>query len=152
MLVYLDIDGVLADCEHRLHYLKEKNYEKFYSDQEIDNDRPIDKGFELLEMLMDTWEVELYLITGRPYRAEEITRKWLRERRSDYGDLTIIMRKDHDYRPSDILKPEIMKKNVEWANGREEPIYFIDDDPKNVKAVEEACPEVTGFVFGSSRL
>ena len=39
--IIFDIDGVLADCSHRLHYLKDKNYDNFYSDEEIMKDKPI---------------------------------------------------------------------------------------------------------------
>ena len=41
--IVFDIDGVLADCSHRLKYIqgKDKDYDKFYSDEEIMKDRLI---------------------------------------------------------------------------------------------------------------
>lgn len=37
-LIICDIDGVLADCSHRLHYLKEKRYDAFYGAEMLDDD------------------------------------------------------------------------------------------------------------------
>ena len=36
--IVFDIDGVLADCSHRLHYIQgeNKDYDKFYSDEDDD--------------------------------------------------------------------------------------------------------------------
>lgn len=35
--IVFDIDGVLADCSHRLKYIqgKDKDYDKFYSKEEL---------------------------------------------------------------------------------------------------------------------
>ena len=153
MLVVLDIDGVLANCDHRLHYLNEKDYDSFYSEEEMLKDEPIKEGLELLEILLDNWEVELYLMTGRPYRTEDATRKWLSRQRQDFGELIMIMRKDHDYRPSDEVKLENMLKMEKLMNkDRDDSILFIDDDLKNVQAVEKGCGKVKGILFGTSRL
>ena len=151
----MDIDGVLADCSHRLKYLKDKDYETFYSPEKIMADQPIQIGLDLLEMFLGNWEVELYLLTGRPYRTEEVTKKWLKQYLPEFDCPPILMRKDHDYRSSAVVKAEIIKRSLNDKNsvcyGADE-ILFIDDDPKNVKAVEEACGKVQGIIFGSSRL
>lgn len=155
MIVFIDIDGVIADCEHRLHYLEDKDYEKFYSEEEILKDQPIRAGIELFELLADSWQVELYVLTGRPYRTEKATRKWLNEHLPDWKDIPMLMRKDHDYRPSDVVKAEIIKKSLREEGSiikdSDQEILLIDDDPKNVKGVEQACKKVKGIVFGSSR-
>lgn len=147
MLILLDIDGVLADCSHRLHYLKDKNYDKFYSAEEILNDNPIRSGLDLLYELFPHNKV--VLVTGRPYRTQEATMAWLKREFRDDFEPEMIMRKDHDFRPSDVLKAEMIKEFTDGMEG--ETILFIDDDPKNVKAVENAC-RVQGVIFGSSRL
>lgn len=148
MIILFDVDGVLADCSHRLHYLKEKNYDKFYLADKILNDKPIRAGLDLL------WEffphTKVIIITGRPYRTEDATRWWLKRVFRDDFEPEMIMRKNHDYRPSEIVKAEQIKKLTEGVEG--ETILFIDDDPKNVQAVEKECPNVKGLIFGSSRL
>lgn len=154
MIVFMDIDGVLADCEHRLHYLKEKNYEVFYSEDELMNDKPIETGISLLDILMSDPMCKIVLLTGRPYRTEKSTRKWLKENcycaDFEIDNLDILMRKDHDYRPSEVVKVDILK-NMKMDK-LDVPILFIDDDPKNVKAVEKGCGKVKGILFGTSRL
>lgn len=41
--IVFDIDGVLADCSHRLKYIQgeDKDYDSFYSYDEILKDKPI---------------------------------------------------------------------------------------------------------------
>lgn len=153
MIVVSDIDGVLADCSHRLHYLKEKNYEKFYSEEEMLKDRKIRSGEALLENLYDEWYEGIMYLTGRPYRTEEWTRKWIEEETWLEGadSAIMLMRKNHDYRPSDIVKVETLQKYLEEIQYRGE-ILFIDDDPKNVVAMEKAVENCTGILFGASRL
>lgn len=156
MLVFMDIDGVIADCNHRLHYLENKDYDSFYSQEEILQDRPIKAGIELFELLADNWMVELYILTGRPYRTEKATRLWLSEHLPDWKDIPMLMRNDHDFRKSEVIKAEIINKclNEEGSiiKDSDQEILFIDDDPKNVKGVEDACGKVKGIIFGSSRL
>lgn len=155
MVIFMDIDGVLADCSHRLRFLENKNYEAFYSPEGMMIDQPIRIGLDLLEMFLGNWEVEVYLLTGRPYRTEEVTKKWLKQYLPEFDCPPILMRKDHDYRDSGVVKAEIIKRSLNDKNsvcyGADE-VLFIDDDPENVKAVEEACGKVQGIIFGSSRL
>lgn len=148
MLVFMDIDGCLADCSHRLHYLKEKNYDRFYSDEEILRDTPILEGFELFNAFFQNWDVELVILTGRPYRTEDATKEWLR--RQGYVPEKMIMRRNHDYRPSEIIKTEAIQKYIQDKEVRS--ILLIDDDPKNVVAVEKAVENCIGILFGTSRL
>lgn len=153
MLVMFDIDGVLADCEHRLHYLKEKDYDSFYSKEEMLKDWPISSGVGLLKNLYNGGYAAVVFVTGRPYRTEEWTRGWLKNvvRFENAEFATILMRKDHDYRPSDVVKVEAIKKYLEENPYRRE-VLFIDDDPKNVIAVEKAVENCTGILFGTERL
>ena len=152
MLVLMDIDGVLADCSHRLHYLKDKEYDKFYSEDEMLCDKPIPEGLGLLEILRSDPFCMVVLLTGRPYRTEKYTREWLEENSysPDIGKIDILMRKNHDFRPSNIVKVEILKNlDIDKVAG---PVLFIDDDPKNVIAVEKSMENIQGILFGTSRL
>ena len=153
MLAVFDIDGVLANCGHRLHYLKEKNYDKFYAEEEMLKDSTIAGGVELLKNLYSEQYVAIIFLTGRPYRTEEWTRRWLEQqaRFKNAKFATILMRGNHDYRPSDTVKVEAFRKYLEENPYRGE-ILFIDDDPKNVIAVEKAVENCTGILFGTSRL
>lgn len=159
-LLICDIDGVLADCSHRLHYLEEKNYEKFYGDEMLD-DKLIATGSRLLYGLwnrhvdansMYTVSTTVIFLTGRPNRTRVTTTMWLRGKLNvTLSNYPLIMRGDGDYRPSPIVKTELLRAC--GAPFREyEQIYFIDDDPENVKAVCKAFPHITGITFGIGRM
>lgn len=152
--MFCDIDGVLADCSHRLHYLNEKDYDKFYSEEEMLKDGAIREGIKLWNTLFtSSIDCALIFVTGRPYRTEKWTREWLKRYANCYNAefATMLMRKDHDYRPSDIVKVETINKFLEENPYRKEKL-FIDDDPKNVKAVEKGVENCQGILFGTSRL
>ena len=153
MLAVFDIDGVLANCEHRLHYLKDKDYDKFYSEKEMLEDYAIAGGVSLLKNLYNEPFTAIIFLTGRPYKTEAWTRRWLKWRvRFENAEFaTMLMRKNHDYRPSDVVKVETFQKYLEENPYRGE-ILFIDDDPKNVVAMEKAVENCTGILFGISRL
>jgi uncharacterized HAD superfamily protein len=74
-LVILDIDGVLADVRHRLHYLaaRPKNWEGFFAAAK--NDRVLEIGAEFAKRAAATHEI-VYL-TGRPERLRAATQAWL---------------------------------------------------------------------------
>lgn len=157
--VFCDIDGVLADCSHRLHYSEEKNYERFYSAKELAKDTLIYAGYELIRMFINLG-VEVHFITGRNESYREATAKWLHEKSLlERGFLT--MRNEHDYRPSSIVKPELIKATYDrlaemrkdvWETQDMHSTYFIDDDPENVKSVCATFPHITGITFGIDRM
>ncbi len=180
-LIICDIDGVLADCSHRLHYLKEKNYDKFYSADEMLNDKVIRQGADFARCLTDTRD-NVCLLTGRPERTRECTKAWfaLNHIYPTPECHPMYMRADGDYRPSDVVKVEQLDKLLEEQylesnyklskkeaakikrkkmeekrqlyTKRYSQIIYIDDDPKNVKAVCEAFPQITGITFGTKRM
>ncbi len=170
-LYAIDIDGVVADISHRLHYMQEKNYEKFYDEEELAEDKPIRAGIDLVNRLFLSEDSLVVFITGRPYSTNKATREWLDRHSVNYSRL-IFYREDGDYRPSPEVKAERMKQIVDEVNdmfgkakdakkfGRAKDIeelvmgniYFIDDDPENVEAIEEAYPNVAGIIFSTKRI
>lgn len=151
-LIICDIDGVLADCSHRLHYLEEKNYEAFYSVASMIEDGIIWGGKDLFNAIKQPMSgLDVYLLTGRPERTRKITELWL-----NYYDIAfnrMYMRADGDYRPSPKVKVDLMNKLAESRKSYDRSCsgYFIDDDPENVKAVCKAFPKITGITFGTKR-
>ncbi len=62
--IAFDIDGVLADCSHRLHYIQgdDKDYDKFYSDEEILKDiERISSNYKNDVINFDKWFTVIYL-------------------------------------------------------------------------------------------
>lgn len=148
-----DIDGVIADIEHRLKYARNKDYEKFYSDEEMIEDKEIRIGLELLRNLKRARRdnTEIVFATGRPEKTRRITKIWLQNNSLPTDNL--YMRKDGDYRPSDVVKVELVSKIMKDLNINTDSscVMFIDDDPKNVIAIEKKFG-IRGLIFGTNRI
>ena len=164
-LYIFDIDGVVADITHRLHYMHDKNYEEFYSSEELSKDEEITAGIDVVNRLFESDNSFVMFMTGRPKSSDGATWKWLNEHKVKHSQMGFF-RDDGDYRPSPIVKVEGVKQAVaevkdilehsskHGSMGELElgEIYFVDDDPKNVQAVEEKYPDITGIVFTTKRM
>lgn len=156
-----DVDGVLADCTHRLHFANEKDYEKFYGDKQMSDDTPIDGGWELLRILTTTDDYveegyKFIVVTGRPQYKEKLTRMWLEYQNTQGFYFPMIdgmyMRREGDYRPSSVVKRELVQKFlVENSPKETDTIIFIDDDPTNVEAVASLSDKIIALTYGTGR-
>ena len=136
--IVFDIDGVLADCSHRLKYIqgKDKDYEKFYSDEEIMKDKIIEAGRKIVDMLYNLYTMEdfyrptefygkIILLTGRSEICEETTRIWVSKNIfKDLSLYSIIMRPKNDWRPAHEVKESLIEKHI----GFENILFAFDDD------------------------
>lgn len=131
MLVCFDIDGTLANIEHRLDYVrsKPKNWKAF--DAGIPNDKvnlPVAEVFDTLVMGGHT----VILASGRNERSRIATQDWLRKNSfSSYDKL--YMRKADDFRCDSIVKDEIIDEIIQDYG--QKPDMWFDDRPRVVKAV-----------------
>ena len=151
MNIYIfDIDGVLADLRHRLSYKSRGDFDGFYEEKNVLADGLIQPGRELLR-IMNQDGIVVYA-TGRPERTRQATNKWLYKNRLPMP--TMFMRKDGDLRPSQEVKVEQVMEILECLSDIDK-VWFIDDDPKNVAAVERAFAgtriKVNGLVYGTER-
>lgn len=98
-----DIDGTLANCDHRLHHVqnKPKNWEAFYSG--CMDDLVIVPVAEMLELFSKNHLI--YIVTGRPERNRDLTETWLNHYKIHYDKL--IMRGDRDFRKSPDYKSAV---------------------------------------------
>ena len=98
-----DIDGTLANCDHRLHYVKNKpkNWDAFYS--ECMSDHVIWPVAEMLELFRKNYLI--YIVTGRPERNRDLTELWLNNNKIYFDKL--IMRGDRDFRKSPDYKSSV---------------------------------------------
>lgn len=122
MIIIFDIDGTLADCTHRLHFIEgeNKDWEAFF--EAAKDDRPI---FEIVKMCRLLWygvKDTLCIVTGRPERTREATKKWLEDNQIRYDKL--LMRKDGDHREDSEVKLEILEK-IKFEIG--DPVLVFED-------------------------
>jgi phosphoglycolate phosphatase-like HAD superfamily hydrolase len=113
--ILFDIDGVLADCTHRLHFIQngKKDWDAFF-DACVD-DAPIEANIRFLWAMQEYFRV--IFITGRPERIRKATMDWFNKhgilfRANDF----IIMRRDGDYRPDFEVKRELFRKWIDQTS------------------------------------
>lgn len=110
-----DIDGTLADCSHRLHYITgdTTNWDAFYA--ACFGDAVIKNVAEVFKALGDYEDNVLILLTGRSNRVYEETSDWIWvhfELSSYNGDVELFMREDTDHRPDWQVKREIYEREI----------------------------------------
>lgn len=156
MIIICDIDGVLADNSHRLPLVlcdeEKRDYERYYSNELVQKDKPIKAGVRLVNQLRHTKHrvASIWFSTARNNKCRAGTYLWLC-RTIGQGLYGLIMRHEKDFRPSYEVKVEQVGFILEQEGCDNNPIYFIDDDPRNVEAVCTAYPNITGITFGIRR-
>lgn len=135
MLVVFDIDGTLANIEHRIHHVrtKPKNWKKFR--EEIKNDKPYPEMRNLL-MKLRAADCTILYCTGRSNEERQETTQWLSDHIYDFDLLQdhsrLYMRPDKDYRQDDIIKVELLQEIVKDHGV---PDLWFDDRSRVVDAI-----------------
>lgn len=152
-LIFCDIDGPLLDCEHRLPYLLEKDYDNFYGCAMANDMAHITNiliTLPLIEGILQTYgeeNVTLVFNTTRPLRTGQLTYLVLKEelpelvqlakRRSNYGAVKdfMLMRPDKDWGKAGPIKVRNAVNYIKGFYNRElnfDPadtdVFVIDDD------------------------
>lgn len=127
--IVFDIDGVLADCSHRLKYIqgKDKDYDSFYSYDEILKDKPILNLDKILFNMQcsEGSDIDIKFISARNIKSITATAEWLEKYFSimvEEGD--ILMWPEKDWRPAYQVKEDLVKKHI----GFENILFAFDDD------------------------
>jgi hypothetical protein len=110
MIVLVDIDGTLANCDHRLHLIKgdAPHWDEFFD--ACSDDTPIVPIVELIENILDNAANTVIFVTGRPERIRLRTLGWLSKVFENHklDRPLLMMRKDGDHRKDDIVKAEML--------------------------------------------
>lgn len=119
--IIIDIDGTLANVDHRLHLLPD-NMKKFLSNEEISKDSLNEWCSEILWSIKLT-RIEIIFCSGRMESARETTCEWF-ERNDIMYPHNMFMRGLSDYRADHIVKRELYERYIEPFY---EIIFVIDD-------------------------
>jgi hypothetical protein len=125
--IICDIDGTLANIEHRLHHIKSlanvsPDWHRFNS--ECENDPVINASAELIRLASKGgWKIALS--TGRTRAIAVQTKLWLARNGIPY-DL-LLMRPEGDYRSDYVIKAEHYEKHLRGKN-----ILFVLEDRDRV--------------------
>lgn len=135
MLVCFDIDGTLANIEHRLDYVrsKPKNWKAF--DAGIPNDKVNFPVAQTFYSLRDAGH-EMIFASGRSDRTRTETMKWLIDNDLWDQDAKLYMRKEGDFRNDSIVKREMLNEIIDFYGKK--PDMVFDDRPRVVKMWRDA--------------
>lgn len=129
-IIVFDIDGTLANIEHRRAFVatKPKNWKAFNAG--IVNDTPHEDIVELASMLVFSCGNTLLLCSGRGEEHRDVTAWQMNEFGVPYSKL--YMRPAKDHRPDDIIKVELLQQiRAEFG----EPFLWFDDRSRVVNAI-----------------
>jgi uncharacterized HAD superfamily protein len=118
-VVIVDMDGTIADVNHRLHHISgdgKKNWKRFF--QGMDRDTPIDDVIQQVRELAE--EHKIVILTGRPEHYRGVSERWLEKHEVPYE--VLFMRPSGDHRPDYVVKQEIVEEI-----GPEKIALAIDD-------------------------
>lgn len=124
MDIIFDIDGTLADCSHRLHWIqsKPKNWNAFFAGMALD--APIEPTITIAQSLFNS-DNNLIFCTGRPISHYGITQAWLEKHVGDWTlACPLYMRPSGDHRPDYEIKALLAAKML--ADGLNPKVAFED--------------------------
>lgn len=123
--VLVDIDGTLANCSHRQHFLEgeKKDWTSFFSHMSGDTVR-LDVLNQVRELADEGYEIVIVSARPEDYRAKTI--QWLEESNVilDLSPATVIMRRSGDKRPDTEVKLEMYEQFFKDKY----PIHCVFDD------------------------
>jgi FMN phosphatase YigB (HAD superfamily) len=129
-IVVFDIDGVVADVRHRVHFVEQRpqDWGRFFAGAAED---PLSATGADWSRKAAT-DHDLVWLTGRPEWLRPVTARWLDQHDLPAGPL--LMRGNGDYRPARDYKLAELRKLA----ARDEIVVFVDDDPMVVEAAAAA--------------
>jgi phosphoglycolate phosphatase-like HAD superfamily hydrolase len=107
-LVIFDIDGTLADNEHRVHHLHKtpKDWDTFFAGQDLDTlNEDVVHVYRMYQRHIP--HISMAMLTGRGEEHREVTQGWLAEHRLTYQKLA--MRPAGDRTNDDVIKLNVIK-------------------------------------------
>jgi hypothetical protein len=124
--VVVDLDGTLANIDHRTHLVKKEKpeWDAFYA--ACDKDTPNDWCVNLINaLLVDTYRV--VIVSARRRDTMDKTQRWLKEVFPLRLPGLVLLRKDNDHSEDTELKREWLR-----TYGREKILFVVDDRQKVV--------------------
>mgnify|MGYP000399697309 CR=1 FL=1 len=128
-IVVFDIDGTLADMEHRRHWVanKPKNWPAFNAG--MSRDTTHDDIVELAQLFSSLGHT-VVICSGRGEENRDVTEKWLHDNSVPFVQL--YMRSLKDYRQDSIVKVELLAQ-IREQHG--DPWLWFDDRQQVVDAI-----------------
>lgn len=119
--VIVDIDGTLANCEHRRQHVvcKPKNFKAFNESMHADT---VHSAVDQLVRVINGQSWKIVLCSGREETYRDVTVNWLRSYQIPFHAL--YMRAAKDYRADDVVKSELLDRIIA---DKYVPLFALDD-------------------------
>jgi broad specificity polyphosphatase/5'/3'-nucleotidase SurE len=137
-VIVFDIDGTIANTEHRKHWVssKPKNWAAWNAgmanDTVHEDIKFIWDALTFLNVNHPKYEDKIIRLfcSGRGEETREVTERWLRD--NDFYWDKLYMRAEKDYRKDSIVKVELLEQiRKDWG----EPFLWFDDRSSVVQAI-----------------
>ena len=140
-----DIDGTIANCQHRQHFVRSKppNWNAFY--EGCDGDTPL-PTLRIFEHLYNSWD-DVYLVSGRINSVREKTLDWIIKhtsinpsQRAHLNSILYMRPTEDPYTPDQIVKKrffEEIKARYESNNEEYQIMGVFDDRNKVIRMWQE---------------
>ena len=130
-VVVFDLDGTLANADHRMQWVSSKPKNWAACDAAIPQDTVHTDIAWILDFLpLDT---RVILCTGRSESVREVTEAWLRSNHIEYDAL--YMRPTGDFRKDSVVKVELLQQII---NDYDKTYLWFDDRQQVVDAIRAA--------------
>ena len=128
-VIVFDIDGTLANVDHRRHWVasKPKNWAAWNAAMHLDT---LHNDIAELAIIFYTQGYKVLLCSGRGEEFRSVTEKWLAENTIPHNRL--YMRTEKDNRKDSIVKVELL---AQIRNDFGEPYLWFDDRQQVVDAI-----------------
>jgi predicted secreted acid phosphatase len=129
-LAVVDIDGVVADVRHRVHYVEQrpKDWKRFFAAAVHDDAHP--EGLAVIDTLAR--EHEVVFLTGRPEHLRDDTVAWLK--RHGLDKYRLYMRPEGQRGPSARFKVDELRRIAKHRR----VAVVVDDDELVIEAMRDA--------------
>jgi phosphoglycolate phosphatase-like HAD superfamily hydrolase len=130
-IVIFDIDGTLANGDHRVHHVRKKPKNWYAYNKDMHKDVPHDHVVSMYNSLKQG-PYSIYIVSGREDRFRDVTEKWLKDHGVE-GYVALYMRKAGDNRSDVIVKQEILDKYFD----KSKVLCVFDDRPRVIAMWKE---------------
>jgi len=145
-IIVFDIDGTLANIEHRRHWVSPKGLGQPKNWYAFNAAMKYDTVNENIRWLLQTLQKDNMIIicSGRGNQDRGVTEQWLRDNNITWQAL--YMRPEKDYRQDSIVKVELLEQ-IRKDYG--EPYMWFDDRNQVVDAIRAAGVRVCQVAEGN---
>lgn len=127
-VIIFDLDGTLADERERHHLYDQKKYDEYF--MSCFQDKPIQNIIDLTHKYHNEGFI-IWIMTGRYYICEDLTKNWLIKHNVYYDHLKL--RGKDNFVPDYVIKPAWARKLI----GLDKIHLVYDDQDKVIQGFQE---------------